>query len=204
MILGLTGGIATGKSTVSAMFRQQGAILIDADQIARDVVEPGSIGLERVRQHFGDQVIDSQGRMDRTQVGQIIFSSTKAREELNQILHPLIIAEMNSRTEQAIDQNAEAIIIWDVPLLIEQGLTHYVEKVIVVYVPEVVQLERLIKRDQLTEEEALQRMKAQLSIEEKRKFADFVIDNRGPLEVTERQVKQLWNFLTLKNGSNQP
>lgn len=204
MIVGLTGGIATGKSTVSAMFQQLGAILIDADQIAREVVEPGSIGLEKVRQHFGDQVIDSSGRMDRAQVGQIIFNSEKARKELNDILHPLIIAEMSRKTENAINQNEKAIIIWDVPLLIEQGLTHYVEKVIVVYVPEVLQLERLIKRNQLTEEEARRRMKAQLSIEEKRKFADFVIDNSGSLGVTERQVKQLWNFLTLKSGSNLP
>ncbi|SEM97618.1 dephospho-CoA kinase [Lihuaxuella thermophila] len=204
MILGLTGGIATGKSTVAAMLKERGAVLIDADQVARDVVEPGTEGLERIRERFGNGVIQEDGRLNRAALGKIIFKDEALRKELNRLLHPLIMEEMQQRTGSALAKNPHAIVIWDVPLLIEENLTQFVEKVIVVYVPESVQLQRLMKRNALSEEEARERMAAQLSIEEKKRVADFVIDNSDSLEMTERQVDQLWNYLTLKSGSNQP
>jgi dephospho-CoA kinase len=202
--MGLTGGIATGKSTVAAMLKERGAVLIDADQVARDVVEPGTEGLRRIRERFGSRVFQEDGRLNRAALGNIIFKDEGLRKELGRLLHPLIMEEMQKRTRNALAKNPHAIVIWDVPLLIEENLTQFVEKVIVVYVPESVQLQRLMKRNALSEEEARERIAAQLSIEEKKRVADIVIDNSDSLEMTERQVDQLWNYLTLISGSNQP
>ncbi|SDZ12598.1 dephospho-CoA kinase [Thermoactinomyces sp. DSM 45892] len=200
MIIGLTGGIATGKSTVSKMFQERGAKIIDADQIARLVVEPETEGLQQVVAAFGEGVLDSQGRLNRKALADIIFHNPNARQRLNTILHPLIRTEMKRQTAEFQRENVEAVIIWDVPLLFESGLTQLVEKVIVVYIPESLQIMRLMERDQLSEREAKARLGAQLSIEEKKKMADFVIDNSQPVLHTERQVDQLWNYLALKNG----
>lgn len=200
MMLGLTGGIATGKSTVSEMLRERGSVLVDADQVARVVVEPGTEGLNKVVERFGKEVLRPDGRLNREALGKLIFTDPTARTDLNHLLHPLIMNEMKRQTEIAFQHNPHTIVIWDVPLLFEEKLTHFVEKVIVVYVPEEIQLQRLMKRNSLTEAEAKQRMSAQWSIEEKKKLADFVIDNSGTLEMTERQVDQLWNYLTLKSG----
>lgn len=203
LILGLTGGIATGKSTVSSMLRERGAVIIDADQVSREVVEPGSVGLDLIRKRFGDQMIDQEGKLNRTALGLLIFHDEQARKELNQLLHPLIIEQMQSHTKQIQLDKPNAIIIWDVPLLIEESLTRFVEKVIVVYIPEELQLIRLMERNHLTKEEAQARMDSQLSIEEKKHFANYLIDNSGSIHNTERQVDHLWNCLTLKNGSDQ-
>jgi dephospho-CoA kinase len=200
VLIGLTGGIATGKSTVSAMFRKRGAVLIDADQVARMVVEPGTSGAKKVREHFGDDVFFADGRLNRAALGKIIFHDPDMRNQLNQILHPLIRQEMMKQTLDAQERDPQAIVIWDVPLLIEGKMTEMVEKVIVVYIPETLQLERLMKRNHLTEDEARRRIAAQLSIEEKKRVADYIIDNSSTLENTERQVDQIWNYLKSKNG----
>ncbi|SFI81566.1 dephospho-CoA kinase [Thermoflavimicrobium dichotomicum] len=204
MRVGLTGGIATGKSTVSQMFRARGAYIVDADQIAREVVEPGTEGARKVREQFGDHVFFSNGQLNRAVLGEMIFKDRSLRFKLNQILHPIIMKEMEKRTNLIYKQDAQAIVIWDVPLLIEENLTKFVEKVIVVYIPESIQLERLMKRNQLSKEEAYHRIAAQLSIEEKRRYADFLIDNSRTLENTERQVDQIWNYLKSRSGSSQP
>lgn len=201
MIIGLTGGIATGKSTVSQMFAKRGAAIIDADVIARQVVEPETEGLAQVVAHFGKQVLDEEGRLNRPALASIIFQNEKKREKLNSILHPLIRQEMLERTEEIKKKDPHQIVIWDVPLLLEgKKMTQFVKKIIVVYIPESIQLKRLMLRNGLTEEEARARIRAQLNIEEKRKMADFVIDNSGSLSETERQVDRLWNYLTSKNG----
>lgn len=196
MILGLTGGIASGKSTVSALFAQRGAIVIDSDQLAREVVEPGTIGLQRVVERFGQGVLQADGRLDRAALGSIIFHDETARRDLNQIIHPLVREESNKRTQAVLLERPSAIIIWDIPLLIEENLTRFVEKVIVVYVPAMVQLQRLMERNNLSEAEAQARIAAQLDIEQKKKHADYLIDNSGTLLETERQVEQLWKHLT--------
>lgn len=201
LIIGLTGGIATGKSTVSQMFAKRGAAIIDADVIARQVVEPETEGLAQVVAHFGKQVLDEEGRLNRPALASIIFQNEKKREKLNSILHPLIRQEMLERTEEIKKKDPHQIVIWDVPLLLEgKKMTQFVKKIIVVYIPESIQLKRLMLRNGLTEEEARARIRAQLNIEEKRKMADFVIDNSGSLSETERQVDRLWNYLTSKNG----
>jgi dephospho-CoA kinase len=135
-------------------------------------------------------------------LGHLIFRDEKARKDLNRILHPLIIEEMKRQTEIAFSEQPEAVVVWDVPLLIEENLTQFVEKVIVVYVPESLQLARLMRRNHLTEEEAKRRISAQLSIEEKKKRADVVIDNSGSLAETERQVDRIWNWLKSESGFN--
>jgi dephospho-CoA kinase len=201
VIIGLTGGIATGKSTVSQMFRERGAAIIDADMISRQVVEPGTEGLAQVVAHFGQQVLDEEGRLNRPVLASIIFRNEERREKLNSILHPLIRREMIERTNKILKDDPDKIVIWDVPLLYEgKKMTQFVEKIIVVYVPESIQLKRLMLRNSLTGSEARSRIQAQMSIEEKRKLADFIIDNSGSLSETERQVDRLWNYLTSRSG----
>ncbi|MBA4548897.1 dephospho-CoA kinase [Thermoactinomyces intermedius] len=200
MLMGLTGSIATGKSTVSEMFRRKGAEIIDADQIAREVVEPGTEGLARIVREFGPGILDEEGKLNRERLGARIFQNPAEREKLNRLLHPLIVDSMRAKTEKIKKEKDPDLLIWDVPLLIEGNLTQWVEAVILVYTPKEIQLERLMKRNALSKEEAEKRILAQMDIEEKKKYADYVIDNRGTLSETERQVDQLWKQLISKSG----
>lgn len=204
MLIGLTGGIATGKSTVSAMFKERGAKIVDADQIAREVVQPGTIGAQKIAERFGEEFLTEHGEVNRSKLAALVFRDEQARNDLNGLLHPLIRRKMREDTEEIFRLDPQAIVIWDVPLLFESQLTDRVDQVIVVYIPESMQIERLMHRNQLTREEAVQRIRSQWSIEKKKLLADFVIDNQGSIEKTERQVDQLWNYLVSKNGSNQP
>lgn len=202
MRVGLTGGIATGKSTVSRMLRSRGAAIVDADQTAREVVEPHTPGWRRIRERFGDQVFRPDGRLDRPALREVVFRDPWARKDLNEILHPLIRERMAEKADLLEKEQPERIIVFDIPLLYESGLTHWVEKVIVVYVPESVQIQRLMEREGIGEEEALRMIRAQMPIEEKRRLADCLVDNSGSLEETERQVDDLWRCLISKSGSN--
>ena len=204
MLIGLTGGIATGKSTVSKMFRDRGAKIVDADQIAREVVEPGTIGVKRVAERFGQEFLNEKGEIDRKKLAALVFQDEQARKDLNSLLHPLIRQRMREDTERIFRLNPKAVVIWDVPLLFESQLTDQVDQVIVVYIPESLQIHRLMSRNQLTKEEAIRRIQSQWPIEKKKSLADYVIDNQGSLEKTERQVDQLWNYLVSKNGSSPP
>ncbi|NOU86921.1 dephospho-CoA kinase [Paenibacillus sp. LMG 31460] len=192
MNIGLTGGIACGKSTVSAMLVSRGALLVDADTIARDVVEPGSPVLEQVAAHFGQAVLQADGSLHRKKLGEIIFGNTEARKQLESILHPPIRAQIREQMEAYERQFPDKLVVVDVPLLIESNLSFMFQEVMVVYVPRPVQLERLIGRDGLTESAANNRIDAQMSIEEKRKFADVVIDNSGTWEETNAEVERFW------------
>jgi dephospho-CoA kinase len=200
LLVGLTGSIATGKSTVSEMFRRKGAEIIDADHIAREVVEPGTEGLARIVREFGPGMLDEEGKLNRERLGARIFQNPAEREKLNRLLHPLIVNSMRAKTEKIKKEKDPDLLIWDVPLLIEGNLTQWVEAVILVYTPKEIQLERLMKRNALSKEEAEKRILAQMDIEEKKKYADYVIDNRGTLSETERQVDQLWKQLISKSG----
>ncbi|MBD0381315.1 dephospho-CoA kinase [Paenibacillus sedimenti] len=192
MNIGLTGGIACGKSTVSAMLVSRGAILVDADQLARDVVEPGSPVLERVAAQFGQAVLHADGSLNRKKLGEIIFADTAARKQLENLLHPPIRSLMREQMETAEREHPQKLVVIDVPLLYESGLTSMFQEVMVVYVPREVQVERLMLRDGITEMAAQERLAAQISIEEKRGLADIVIDNSGTREETSRQVDQFW------------
>ena len=202
MRVGLTGGIATGKSTVSRMLRKRGAAIIDADQVAREVVEPHTPGWRRVRDRFGERILRPDGFLDRRALREVVFRDHRARQDLNNILHPLIRARMLEKADFLEGDRPERLIVFDIPLLYESKLTHWVKKVIVVYVPESVQIRRLMDREGIGEEDALRMIRAQIPIEEKKRMADCLIDNSGSREETERQVDHLWRCLTSKNGFN--
>ncbi|EGK06973.1 dephospho-CoA kinase [Desmospora sp. 8437] len=200
--VGLTGGIATGKSTVSEWFRQKGAAVVDADQVARRVVEPGTEGSRQVRERFGDGVFRATGELDRKALREWVFRDATARRDLNQLLHPLIIRQMKAEIQEAQEEAPDRPVILDVPLLIEERLTHLADTVVLVYIPEELQLKRLMEREGISEEEAGRMIKAQMPIEEKKKFADVLIDNSGTRADTEGQVDALWETLLSKSGSN--
>lgn len=189
--VGLTGGIACGKSTVSRMFEERGASIVDADRIAREVVLPGQPALEEVADAFGTGVITPEGLLDRKRLGSIIFGDESARKRLEGILHPRIRAEISRQMEHWQQIHPSGVTIVDIPLLFESGLDklYAFDDIIVVYVPREVQLSRLQSRDDLTEEEANRRIVSQMPIEDKRKLADVVIDNSGTLDDTARQVE---------------
>jgi dephospho-CoA kinase len=192
MNIGLTGGIACGKSTVSAMLVSRGAILIDADRIAREVVEPGSPALFKVAERFGQAVIQVDGSLDRKRLGELVFADAAARKELEGLLHPSIRALMRERMDTLEKLYPDKLVVVDVPLLYESGLQAMFSQIMVVYVPREVQLDRLMKRDGLTLEQAERRLDAQMSIELKKEQADFVIDNQGTLEETQQLVREFW------------
>jgi len=196
MIIGLTGGIGTGKSTVSAMLKAKGIMVIDSDQIAREVVEPGSKALAQIVAHFGQEVRLPDGRLNRKALGARVFGNEEERKRLMEITHPAIFAEIEKRISEA-KKNGEALIVLDSPLLIETGRYKQTDLVVLVYADEETQLQRIMSRDNLTEEEARYRINAQMPIDEKRQYADIIIDNRGTIEELEVQVAQLLNRLRL-------
>jgi dephospho-CoA kinase len=197
MNIGLTGGIACGKSTVSAMLIHRGAILVDADQIAREVVEPSSPVLHEVAEQFGNEVLLLDGSLNRKKLGEMIFGNDEARKKLESLLHPPIRALMRGRMEAFEQLHPDKLVVVDVPLLYESGLEYMFDKILVVFVPRDVQLQRLVERDKLSLEQAEARLKAQMDIELKRERADIVIDNRGTLEETEKQIGDLWRRMGL-------
>lgn len=197
MNIGLTGGIACGKSTVAAMLAQRGAIVIDADRIAREVVLPGMPALAAIAERFGPEVLAPDGALDRKRLGAIVFGDEAARRDLEGLLHPPIRALMRERKERFEREAPDKLVVLDIPLLYESKLESMVSRVMVVYCPREVQLERLMQRDKLTPGQAEARLSAQLPIEDKRRLADIVIDNSGSIEQTERQVDAFWSSLPL-------
>lgn len=190
MILGLTGGIASGKSTVAAMLRERGVTVIDADLIAREVVEVGKPAYNGIVKYFGTSVLDETGALNRAVLGEIIFSDREKRMVLNEIVHPEVRKEMRLQATLA-QERGERLVFMDIPLLYESKLTYMVDRVVVVYVPESVQFIRLMERDEFDEEQAKKRLRAQMNIEEKRKLANYVIDNQGSRSDTQKQLDDL-------------
>ncbi|MCZ0717764.1 dephospho-CoA kinase [Aerococcus kribbianus] len=189
-IIGLSGGIATGKSTVSQYLREKGFDIIDADLIARQVVVPSSEGLTRLLAHFGPSVLTPDGQLDRQALGERIFNDDQARQDLNDMLHPLILGEI--KAEIARLQAAQvAYIILDVPLLFESSQFRAIcQQTLLIWLPEDLQIERLMARDNLTKVQAQARLAAQMPLEDKKKLADDVIDNSGSRQETYQQVDQ--------------
>ncbi|GGH86781.1 dephospho-CoA kinase [Pullulanibacillus pueri] len=187
MRIGLTGGIASGKSTVSRMIRDRQIPVVDADIAARRVVEPGQPALQHIVKTFGEEILTPEGTLNRKVLGQRIFSNEEERLQLNAIVHPAVRRYMLEQV-QAYEEQGHATVVLDIPLLFESKLTDWVQKVLVVYVPDSIQLDRLMKRDHLTKEEAEQRIHAQLSLEKKRDKADAWIDNSHTIAETEKQL----------------
>jgi dephospho-CoA kinase len=195
-LIGLTGGAGSGKTTVSAMLRDLGAVVIDADEAAHAVYEPGSAGFDAVVREFGrDYVRD--GRIDRGRLGELVFKDADARHRLNAIVHPLVREWMAARTAEAAMEGA-AVLVQDVPLIFENGLERLYSTVILVYVPEHQQVTRLVEARGIAEDRARAMIASQMPIEEKRKLAHHVIDNSGSTEATRQQVEWLWDHLVTK------
>ncbi|MGW1881897.1 dephospho-CoA kinase [Streptomyces sp. NPDC001970] len=196
--VGLTGGIGAGKSEVSRLLASYGAVLIDADKIAREVVEPGTPGLAAVVEAFGPGVLAADGTLDRPKLGSIVFADADRRAELNAIVHPLVGAR-SAELEAAAGE--DAVVIHDVPLLAENRLAPLYDLVVVVDAAPGTQLDRLVRLRGMSESDARARMAAQATREERRAVADIVIDNDGRLEALEPQVRKVWAVLTERASS---
>lgn len=193
--IGLTGGIATGKSTVVNMLRSYGAAIVDCDVLARDVVQPGTEALKRVAAQFGPQSLLADGTMDRAYIGRIVFNDKNRKKELEDILFPCIHQRIDEEIASLQQANPKAVVVLDMPLLYEVQYAPYVDAVWLVYVDGATQLTRLMARNHYTEAEAKARIKAQWPIDKKKDLAQVVIDNRGTLEETKGQVQQAWQQL---------
>jgi dephospho-CoA kinase len=198
-VFGLTGGIATGKSTVSQMFHALGAHIVDADLIAREVVAPGQPALAEIQSRF-PEVFDSKGTLDRSALAERVFNSETERRSLNAILHPKIHQVVQDRL-QSLRLQRIPFCLYDAPLLVENRLHEGMDGIIVVTAPREVQIQRLMARNQLSREQAIARIDSQLPLEEKRKVATWVIDNGSDLKATQAQVKTVWEALHERSHS---
>ncbi|MFD3512292.1 dephospho-CoA kinase [Streptomyces sp. NPDC058657] len=195
--VGLTGGIGAGKSEVSRLLASYGAVVVDADKIAREVVEPGTPGLDAVVAEFGEGVLTADGTLDRPALGAIVFADPGKLKRLNGIVHPLVGAR-SAELERAADD--DAVVVHDVPLLTENALAPLYDLVVVVDASPATQLDRLVRLRGTTEADARGRMAAQATREQRLAVADLVIDNDGPLEALEPQVRKVWHELRERAG----
>ena len=196
--IGLTGSIATGKSTVTNMLKELGAFVIDCHKTARDVVAPGTRGLAKIEEAFGKEAIAADGSMDRVYIGDLVFRNPEMKKRLENILFPLIFEALNEELLRLEREGATPVVFLDMPLLYEVKYDSYVDEVWLVYVPFEVQLSRLMKRNGYTKEEALLRIHSQMSVDKKKSLAQQVIDNSGTLENTKEQVRSLWERLQMR------
>lgn len=187
--IGLTGGIAAGKSLVSNMLGDLGAVVIDADVLAREVVEPGTAGFGEILDRFGGHLVLADGSLDRARLGELVFEDADARRVLNDIVHPRVRAAAGVLEREA---PSDAVVVHVIPLLVETGQQDAFDAVLVVDVPQEVQMDRLMERNSLTREQALARLAAQASREDRLVAADWTIENTGDVEATGRAVRDLW------------
>jgi dephospho-CoA kinase len=192
-VIGITGGIASGKSSVSQFIQTElKCTVIDADLAARTVVEPEEDAYYQVIQAFGEEILQADGSINRAKLGEIIFNDKDKRMILNSIVHPAVRQEMLKQKEAAF-QRGETAVFMDIPLLFESKLTSMVDQTLLVYVDDIIQKERLMKRNGYTDAEAIARIQSQMPLAEKKILADAVIDNNGDFSETERQVKEVLN-----------
>ena len=196
--IGLTGSIATGKSTVTNMLKELGAFVIDCDKTARDVVAPGTQGLAKIEAAFGKDAVAADGSMDRVYIGDLVFRNPEMKKRLENILFPLIFEALGEELLRLEREAVTPVVFLDMPLLYEVKYDSYVDEVWLVYVPFEVQLSRLMKRNGYTKEEALLRIDSQISVDKKKSLAQQVIDNSRTLEDTKEQVRSLWERLQMR------
>jgi dephospho-CoA kinase len=190
LTIGLTGGIASGKSTVSQMFKEAGIVVVDADVIARKVVEPGEEAYEQIVQSFGKDILLPNETIDRKKLGSVVFFNEEKRLLLNSIVHPAVRKQMLKEKEEHLN-NGEETVILDIPLLFESKLTALVDRTLLVYVDYETQLARLMNRNNLTKGEAEARIQSQMPLKDKIQLADAVIDNNGTIEATKDQLHEI-------------
>ena len=201
MIVGLTGGIVGGKSTVASMFKKLGAKIIDADELGHSVILPHKSAWKKITRLFGKDILQNDLTINRGKLGKIVFTNQALLKKLNKITHPEIIKLIKRKIHLAKDktQNQEKILIIDAALIYEAKIDRLMDKIIVVYIGEDEQVKRLAKRNNLSKEEALQRIKSQIPMKEKVKVADYVIDNSNSLDKTREQVETIWqSFVSSK------
>jgi dephospho-CoA kinase len=190
-IIGLTGGIASGKSTVAALLEKLGAVIIDADLLAREVVAPGEPAYQSLVKAFGTEILNADRTINRESLGKLVFADPEARRRLESITHPAIGRRAEERLAD-LDRSGTPVVFYMAPLLIEAGVASRVDEIWVVYVDTETQVKRLMERDRSNRADALRKIAAQMPIDEKIKFGKVVIDNRGTPEETERQVREVW------------
>ncbi len=193
--IALTGGIATGKSTVAAMFAEKGALILDADKIAREAVRPGAPCWVRLKELLGPACFDPDGELNRRKVRDLIIGDEQCRNQVNAILHPAIIGAMDRAWEKAVEEDPRRTVIFDIPLLFEVGAADRFDVVILVYAPPEAQVERVMARDSVSRVQAEGALAMQLPIDAKRGAANCVIDNSLDLEAVRRQVEEAWSAL---------
>ncbi len=202
ILVGLTGGIASGKSTVTHFFKTQGAHIVDADQICHELILVGNKAYLEVTDTFGKQILDADGEINRGKLGHIIFQDAQKRERLNKILHPLVFEQLKKEQERLCAENPQSVLVFDAPLLIESQAHQWMDWVILVYVDERTQKSRLMQGRSFTEREAQLRITAQMPLEEKRAFADEIIDNRKPVNEVQSEICTLYQRLLKKAVSS--
>jgi dephospho-CoA kinase len=195
-LIALTGGIASGKSLVSARLAEHGAVVIDADLLAREVVEPGTPALKAIADQFGASVIDSDGRLDRAALGTIVFADPEGLELLNGITHPAVRTLTRERIAAAETADSDAIVVYDVPLLAETNVAHGYDVVVVVEADEAERIRRMVDNRAMSRDDAERRLRSQATDDERRAIADVVIDNSGTIEQTLAQADALWERVT--------
>lgn len=202
-LVGLTGGIASGKSLVTRVLRDRGAHIIDADRIVHDLLSNGQDVHRHVAEHFGGDILAPDGTVDRRKLGEIVFSDPAQRAWLNQCIHPRVFEAYQQQVRHLADRDPAGIVVLDAALLIETGYHRRMDSIIVVYATEQDQLRRLMARDGFTEEQALARIRSQMPLEEKKKLADFVINNTGTREDSERQARVIFEKLQQQSTAEQ-
>lgn len=193
--VGLTGGVASGKSHAAQVFAELGAFVIDADHVAHQVIMPGAAAYHEIVDYFGEGVLSADGTINRKKLGEIVFSDPAALQKLNTIVHPYVFAEQDRRVTEFAERNSMGIVIVDAALLVETGAHKRVNKLIVVFCDPALQLARLMARDQLTREDALARIRAQLPVEAKLRMADYRIETSGTLKETRHQIERVYKDL---------
>lgn len=204
LVAGLTGGIASGKSTVAAILAKAGAVILDADRIARQVVAPGLPAWQEIRDLFGDAVLEPDGHINRGALGAIVFNDPRLRRQLEQIIHPRVSAEIDTQMRRVAQEQSDTVVIMDIPLLFETGRTQGLAEIIVVFTPEALQRQRLMARDHLSLAAAEARIRAQMPMTEKIKRATLTIDNSGSPADTERQTLAIFQRLARRAAGADP
>lgn len=197
LVIGVTGGIATGKSTITRMLVELGAPVVDCDIISRMVLEPGKPAWEDIVSLFGEDILLEDETIDRKKLRNVVFNNSNKRRQLEKIQHIRILAEIAQLVDEHVSHNPNAIIQVEVPLLIEVNWQAAFHKVLIVYISEDEQIKRLMERDNIDRETAMRIIRSQMGIDEKRGYGDFIIDNTGSLEATRKEVAELWGKLVL-------
>jgi dephospho-CoA kinase len=203
LLVGLTGGIASGKSLVTRVFRDKGAHIVDADRIVHELLAPDGAACSGVAEHFGGTIRLPDGSIDRRKLGDIIFNHPEERAWLNRCIHPRVFEAYSHQVRHISERQPDAIIVLDAALLIETGYHKKMDKLVVVYATQQDQVKRLMERDRFTLEQSLARISSQMPLDEKRRYADHVIENTGTREDTERQAREVYEKLRLEAGKTE-